>query len=178
MLTAQHWIDILRLEEHAEGGYFRRIFQADHRPYVRTPGGDRYTLTSIQYLLTHWSPLGHWHLNQSDIIHFHQHGEPVTYHLLHPDGRHTTAVLGQDPRQGQILTLAVPGGVWKAAHLTGGDHALLGEAVAPGFDYADLTLARSEELAARFPDHTELIHRYCRPAPPHLSGRSAMRPDL
>ncbi|WP_324290231.1 cupin domain-containing protein [Streptomyces antarcticus] len=38
-------------------------------------------MTSIHYLLTHWSPVGHWHLNRSDILHFHHHGEPVTYHL-------------------------------------------------------------------------------------------------
>ncbi|MCX4658366.1 cupin domain-containing protein [Streptomyces uncialis] len=163
MLTARYWIDALGLEAHVEGGYFRRTFQADHRPTTRTPDGDRYTLTSIHYLLTHWTAIGHWHLNRSDVLHFHQHGEPVTYHLLHPDGRHSTVVLGQDPRQGHTLTLAVPGGVWKASHLTAGDHALISEAVAPGFDWADLTLGRYEELTARFPGHSELVHRYCRP---------------
>ncbi|MEU5402863.1 cupin domain-containing protein [Streptomyces sp. NPDC005963] len=164
MLTAHHWIDTLRLEPHVEGGYFRRIFQADHRPRIPAPSGDRYTMTSIHYLLTHWSPIGNWHLNRSDIIHFHHHGEPLTYHLLHPDGSHSATVLGQDPRQGHTLALAVPGGVWKAAHLTTGDHALISEAVAPGFDYADLTLGHSEELATLFPTHAELVHRYSRPA--------------
>ncbi|WP_405639700.1 cupin domain-containing protein [Streptomyces uncialis] len=179
MLTARYWIDTLGLEAHVEGGYFRRTFQADHRPTTRTTDGDRYTLTSIHYLLTHWTPIGHWHLNRSDVLHFHQHGEPVTYHLLHPDGRHSAVVLGQDPRQGHTLTLAVPGGVWKAAHLTAGDHALISEAVAPGFDWADLTLGRYEELTARFPGHRELVHRYCRPAghPSHeFTGRPGPAP--
>ncbi|MCT6778171.1 cupin domain-containing protein, partial [Streptomyces sp. CS7] len=31
-------------------------------------------LTSIHYLLTRGSPVGHWHLNESDILHFHHHG--------------------------------------------------------------------------------------------------------
>lgn len=52
MLTAQQWIDALGLEPHVEGGYFRRTFQADHRPPVRTPRGERLLLTSIHYLLT------------------------------------------------------------------------------------------------------------------------------
>ncbi|WP_327381578.1 cupin domain-containing protein [Streptomyces sp. NBC_01207] len=173
MLTAHQWIDALGLEAHVEGGYFRRTFQADHRPRIPTPHGDRYTLTSIHYLLTHWSPIGHWHLNRSDILHFHHHGEPITYHLLHPDGRHSTAVLGPDPGQGQLLTLAVPGGIWKASHLTAGDHALISEAVAPGFDYADMTLGRPDELIARFPAHAELIHRYCRPTQPHTTVTSS-----
>ncbi|MCY0950408.1 cupin domain-containing protein [Streptomyces sp. H27-S2] len=41
MLTAHHWIDALGLEAHVEGGYFRRTFQADHRPPTRTLDGDR-----------------------------------------------------------------------------------------------------------------------------------------
>nr|WP_324606917.1 cupin domain-containing protein [Streptomyces griseus] len=96
MITAEYWIEALGLEEHVEGGYFRRTFQADHRPRISTPAGDRYTLTSIHYLLTRGSPVGHWHLNRSDILHFHHHGEAITYHLLYPDGRHRSAVLGQD----------------------------------------------------------------------------------
>ncbi|MEV8098048.1 cupin domain-containing protein [Kitasatospora sp. NPDC085879] len=166
MTTAQQWIDALGLEPHVEGGYFRRTYQADHRPPVPTPAGDRYAVTSIHYLLTGRSPIGHWHLNRSDILHFHHHGDPITYHLLHPDGRHESAVLGQDPGRGQLLTLAVPGGVWKASHLTAGDHGLISEAVVPGFDYADMTLGRTEDLLRRFPGHEELVRRYCRPADP------------
>ncbi|MFD9596955.1 cupin domain-containing protein [Kitasatospora sp. NPDC059973] len=166
MTTAREWIELLGLEPHLEGGYFRRTFQADHRARVRTPAGERYTLTSIHYLLTSWSPIGHWHLNRSDILHFHHHGDPITYHLLLPDGTAETAVLGQDPARGQLLTLAVPGGVWKASHLTSGDHGLISEAVAPGFDFADMTLGRPADLVARFPGHEELIHRYCRPSEP------------
>ncbi|BBA98652.1 hypothetical protein RVR_4921 [Actinacidiphila reveromycinica] len=166
MPTAQQWIDSLGLEPHVEGGYFRRTYQADHRPMVSTPHGERHLLTSIHYLLTESSPIGHWHLNRSDILHFHHSGAPLTYHLIHPDGRLRTAVLGQDPGQGHVLMLAVPGDVWKATHLTGGGHALISEAVAPGFDYADMTLGRPDVLTARFPQHAELIRRYVRQAPP------------
>ncbi len=165
MPTAQQWIDRLGLEPHMEGGYFRRTYQADHRPPVPTPQGERPPLTSIHYLLTAASPVGHWHLNRSDILHFHHAGAPLTYHLIHPDGQLRTAVLGQEPARGHALMLAVPGGVWKATCLTTGDHALISEAVSPGFDYADMTLGDPGTLTARFPQHTELIHRYCRPAP-------------
>ncbi|WP_299535873.1 cupin domain-containing protein [uncultured Streptomyces sp.] len=166
MVTAEHWIETLGLEEHVEGGYFRRTFQADHRPRVATPAGERHTLTSIFYLLTRRSPVGHWHLNRSDVLHFHHHGDPITYHLLLPDGGHRTAVLGQDPDRGQVLTLAVPGGIWKASHLTHGDHGLISEAVSPGFDYADMTLGRADPLLRLHPDHGDLIRRYCAPDTP------------
>lgn len=108
MLTARQWIGALELEPHVEGGYFRRTFQADQRPPVRTREGERLLLTSIHYLLTEESPVGYWHLNQSDILHFHHSGAPLAYHLIHPDGRAESVVLGPDPYRGQVLTLAVP----------------------------------------------------------------------
>ncbi|MGI5447496.1 cupin domain-containing protein [Streptomyces sp. CA-243310] len=163
MPTARQWIETLGLEPHMEGGYFRRTFQADHRPPLHTARGERHLLTSIHYLLTKDSPVGHWHLNQSDILHFHHSGAPLDYHLIHPDGRAETVTLGPDPYQGHVLTLAVPGGLWKATHLGDGDHALISEAVAPGFDYADMTLGQPDDLTARFPQHVALIRRYCRP---------------
>ncbi|MEU3603117.1 cupin domain-containing protein [Streptomyces sp. NPDC006798] len=174
MITAADWIERLGLEEHVEGGYYRRTFQADHREPIVTAAGERHTLTSIHYLLTRWSPVGHWHRNRSDILHYHHHGDPITYHLLFPDGGYRTAVLGQEPREGQLLVLAVPGGVWKAAHLTTGDHALISEAVSPGFDYADMTLARAGYLLERFPERAELIHRYR--APDRATGPTGSAP--
>lgn len=52
--------------------------------------------------------------------------------------------------------LIVPGGVWKATVLEGGegkdDHwGLLGEAVAPGFDYRDMRFGNAEEMQKAFP---------------------------
>lgn len=152
----------LQLEGHVEGGYFRRTFQADHRPRIDTPEGERYTLTSIYYLLTEDSPTGHWHRNRSDIIHYWHLGAPVHYFMIHPDGRLETAVLGPDLAAGQRLQLVVKGGVWKASHLPAGDYGLISEAVAPGFEYADMTLGEREDLLQAFPRHAPLIRAYTR----------------
>ena len=38
-------------------------------------------------------------------------------------------------------------------------YALVGCTVAPGFDFADLELARRDELLAAFPQHAALIER-------------------
>ena len=160
--SRQALIDDLGLEPHVEGGYFRRTFQADHRDSIATPHGERYTLTSIYYLLTADSPTGHWHLNRSDILHFFHLGSPVTYYLIHPDGRLETAVLGANLAEGQVLQLAVPGGTWKASHLPAGDYGLISEAVAPGFEYEDMTLGARQTLQALFPQHRELVERFTR----------------
>ncbi|WP_241505993.1 cupin domain-containing protein [Parahaliea mediterranea] len=152
----------LQLESHVEGGYFRRTYQADDQPRVATPAGERYSLTSIHYLLTADSPTGHWHLNRSDIVHYWHLGAPVEYFMIHPDGRLETAVLGPDLAAGQRLQLTVKGGVWKASHLSAGDYGLISEAVSPGFEYADMTLGERDVLLARFPQHRALIQAYTR----------------
>jgi len=157
-------IAALQLEPHVEGGYFRRTLQADHRPMIETPAGPRYGLSSIYYLLTSDQPVGHWHLNRSDIAHYFHLGDPIRYYLLHPDGRLETVVMGTDLAAGQQLQLWVPGGVWKASMLLPvGAWGLVSEAVAPGFDYADMTLGERATLLRQFPQHAPLIEAFTRP---------------
>ncbi len=159
-MDADELVKALGLEPHVEGGYFRRTFQADHRDKIRIEQGERFTMTSIYYLLTADSRIGHWHLNRSDILHFFHLGEPVTYYLIHPDGRLETVVLGPDPSQGHQLQMAVTGGTWKASHLSAGQYGLISEAVSPGFEYQDMTLGQEAKLLQAFPAHAELIRRF------------------
>ncbi len=155
-------IETLGLESHVEGGYFRRTFQADHREKIDLGDGERFTLTSIYYLLTEDAPIGHWHLNRSDIIHYYHLGSPVHYYLIHPDGKLESAVLGPDLAAGQQLQLVVRGGTWKASHLPAGEYGLISEAVAPGFEYEDMTLGKRESLLELFPQHADVIRAYTR----------------
>lgn len=161
--SAAELIEALGLKGHVEGGYFRRTFQADHRGRIETEAGPRFTLTSIFYLLTADSPVGHWHRNRSDIVHYFHLGGPVEYHVIHPDGRHEAVVLGPDPRRGHRLQLTVRGGAWKMSRLTNGvDYALISEAVAPGFEYEDMTLGSESELLKAYPAHREIIVGFTR----------------
>ncbi|MEP6388410.1 MAG: cupin domain-containing protein [Halioglobus sp.] len=155
-------IAALQLEAHIEGGYFRRTFHSDHRAKLDLPIGERFTLSSIFYMLTSDSRVGHWHSNKSDIVHYFHLGSPITYFLLHPDGALETATLGSDFAAGHQLQLAVPGGVWKASHLPAGDYGLISEAVAPGFEYEDMTLGTGRQLYDLFPQHRAVIDSYTR----------------
>jgi predicted cupin superfamily sugar epimerase len=159
-LAAQDLIDALGLEEHQEGGYFRQTYKADHLRKVTTESGDRTLMTSIYYLLTQSSPLGRFHLNKSDIVHYFHYGDPIRYHMIYPDGQYKAVTLGQNLKQGQQLQYTVPGGVWKASKLNIEDpygFGLIGEAVAPGFEYPDLVIAKEGELISAFPQHKDLI---------------------
>jgi uncharacterized protein len=150
------------LERHIEGGYFRRTFQADQRQKIGLDDDSRYILSSIFYLLTDDESVGHWHCNKSDVIHYHHLGAPINYFMIHPDGRLESATLGADLLAGQQLQLTVPGGVWKASHLCGGDYGLVSEAVSPAFDYRDMTLGDRRFLLELFPQHEAIIRAYTR----------------
>lgn len=162
--TAEQVVQSLGLEEHVEGGYYRRTYQADHRPLLESAQGERFLMTSIFYLLTDRSPVGHFHLNKSDIVHYYHLGNPIRYYLIHPDGELETVVLGHDVTQGQRLQLTVKGGVWKASKLLEGPagYGLISEAVSPGFDFADMTLGEKKTLTEAFPQHAELFETLTR----------------
>ncbi|UZE09174.1 cupin domain-containing protein [Pseudomonas sp. B21-053] len=156
--NARELITALDLEQHVEGGYFRRTFQSD-RPMVATERGQRYLMTSIYYLLTQDSPIGYFHFNQSDIVHYYHLGDAIEYSLIFPDGTLQTVVMGSDVVGGQCLQLHVPGGTWKASQIIDGPagYGLISEAVSPGFDYADMEMSDRQKLTAEFPQHAALI---------------------
>jgi len=152
-------INALQLEPHFEGGYFGLTFVPEHRDRLDTPRGKRRTMTAIHYMLTDDSPIGAFHTKHSDGIQFYHLGAPLTYHLIHPDGRQESVVLGPDLAAGHQLQLAVVGGIWKAAELTAGEYGLVSEVVSPGWEMEDMIQPARAELIASFPQHEALITR-------------------
>lgn len=148
MADGSQWMERLNLAPHPEGGYFRRIY-TDERAFATT-AGNRSLVSSIHYLLTRDSPVGHLHRNRSVILHYLQDGGPVEYVLLPGPGACERVVLGHG--EGERMFLAVPGGCWKASRLVGGaSHALVSEVVVPGFDGADHEFMRLATLRRDFP---------------------------
>ena len=84
-------------------------------------------------------------------MHYFQAGSAITYLLVSPLGELTKVKLGLNFSQGKVPQLLVPGGYWKAAVLEAGEFGLLGESVAPGFDYRDMEIAKAEVVRASFP---------------------------
>lgn len=148
----------LALKPHPEGGYFRRVFTSGHHSTTDN-GSQRPAMSSIYYLLTDDSPVGHWHRNQSDIMHYFHLGSALRYWLISPSGNLTVATLGPKLEAGQQLQLLVPGGYWKATELESGEYGLLSEAVCPGFVPQDMEMASATTLGAEFPQHKTIIQR-------------------
>ncbi len=152
-------IQQLNLSNHIEGGYFQETYRGLETMMTDREGEQRNLLTSIFYLLTDDSPIDYLHKNKSDIVHYFHGGSPITYLIIHPDGRLEKEKLGSNLLKGEKFQLIVKGGCWKAAILEEGEYGLLGEAVAPGFDYRDMQVA-DESLLTQFPHLNDEIKDY------------------
>ena len=161
-MNKHEWIEQLSLVEHVEGGYFSESYRAAGEMETPREGSVRSVMTSIYYLLTDDRPIDHLHQNKSDIMHYFQAGSPITYLLIDPQGTLKKVSLGLNMNKGEIPQLLVPSGYWKAAVLESGEYGLLGEAVAPGFDYRDMTIAKADNIRSKFPAIWEEVAPYIR----------------
>jgi predicted cupin superfamily sugar epimerase len=164
MSTADEIIHKLNLQPHPkEGGFFRETYRSAER-YSATAlasryRGERCVSTAIYYLLTPNTFSAMHRVKSDEIFHFYD-GSPVKMLQLHEDGRSEEIILGSDVLAGQQPQVVVPHGVWQGSYLLpGGEFALFGCTVAPGFEYADYEHGQRAELIARYPAFAELINR-------------------
>jgi len=74
------------------------------------------------------------------------------------EGKSEVHLLGTDFFAGQVPQLLVPAGVWQGSRLApGGQFALLGTTMTPGFDFADYEQGRRSELISAYPQQRSLI---------------------
>jgi uncharacterized protein len=161
MLTAEQIRELLRMQPHPiEGGYFAETYRSAATVPRSTLGGypgDRSMSTAIYYLLTPDTFSAMHRVRGDEMFHFYL-GDPVEMLQLKPDGSGEVLLLGQDIAAGMRMQHNVLGGVWQGSRLkTGGEYALLGTTMAPGFEYQDYETGKRQELIARHPAHAGLI---------------------
>lgn len=159
-------IEKLGLIPHPEGGYYKETYRGKTEISQDNLGvaydGSRNTATMIYYLLTADTFSAFHRIIQDEAWHFYN-GSTIHLHCISPVGIHTEHRIGLDFEKGEVPQLMVEGGDWFAASIIeGGDYALVGCTVSPGFDFRDFDLADRSKLTAQFPAHTELIKSYTR----------------
>jgi predicted cupin superfamily sugar epimerase len=158
--TAEEIIASLKLQPHPkEGGYFRETYRSKDllSNLPERYRGQRAASTAIYYLLTPSSFSAMHRVASDEVFHFYA-GSPVEMLQLHPGGHGEIVTLGNDLRAGQAPQIIVPAGVWQGSRLArGGEFALMGTTVAPGFEYADYESGQREWLMQRYPEFGEMI---------------------
>ena len=126
-LSSAEVINLLDMQKHPEGGYFKETFRDD-------------ASTAIYYLLEA-GDCSHWHrVHGSAEIWHHYAGGPLAL-TVSPDGHDAEAHrLGKNISSGELPQVVVPAGWWQTAESLG-RWTLVGCTVAPGFDFENFEMA-------------------------------------
>lgn len=146
-----------------EGGFYKETYRSTEKipqsALAHRYSGDKNIGTAILYLLTQETFSALHRLPSDEIFHFYL-GDPVTMLQLMPDGTGKIVTLGPNILDGQLVQCVVARNVWQGSFLKdGGDFALLGTTMAPGFDFSDFELGKREELIMQYSQYNDLIGR-------------------
>lgn len=162
-LSAEEVKELLGLRPHPrEGGWYVRTYEAGEMVAAKAfvdgrYGSARRTGTAIYYLLEPDTFSEMHRLRSDEVFHFYA-GDAVEMLQLQEAGGGTMLVIGTDLLRGERPQVVVERGVWQGARLVaGGEWALLGCTVSPGFEFEDYEAGGREELSARWPEFAREI---------------------
>lgn len=152
-MTAEEVIQTLGLVPlPGEGGFFRETYRSRGRLAAPSlpegflasgpdsPTVSRAFATAIFYFLTASTYSAMHRLRADEIYHFYR-GDPVELFLWDEQSAPRRVVLGSRWERGEVPQRVVSSGVWQGSRLvSGGEWALLGTTVSPGFEFVDCQL--------------------------------------
>ena len=160
--TAANWIERLQLERHIEGGWYKEVYKSALTLKVESETTERSICTHIYFLLEKKDFSTLHRIRSDESWHFYA-GTPLTVYEFEPSGNLIPHKLGNDPSNGCVPYCIIRNGNWVGARIDGdGAFSLVGCTVSPGFEFADLELAKADDLSRQFPEHENLIRSLCR----------------
>ena len=111
--------------------------------------------TAIYYFLEAGECSALHRLRHPEIYHWYA-GSPLELLILHPDGSHSSPVLGPDLAAGQRPQLTVAPHCWQGS-TPAGDWSLVGTTMAPGYRQDEFELGDRAELIRAHPDLADRI---------------------
>jgi uncharacterized protein len=158
--SADEVIDALDLQPlPGEGGYFRQTWIAEGEREDAPIG------TSILYLVTPASFSARHRLAHDEVFHFYL-GDPCEMVIVAPDGELESVILGHDIMAGMAVQHVVPARSWQGTKLVpGGNWALLGTTMAPGFHVSGFELATEGIVDTFAPGVARKVRAFLAPRP-------------
>jgi predicted cupin superfamily sugar epimerase len=158
--NAAYWTDLLNLQPHPEGGFYRETFRSAMQVTTVDTKRVKQACTSIYYLLESGDFSAFHRLGSDEIWYFHQ-GTPLTIYVIDAVDPLQSIELSDQPTGS--LSVCIKAGCWFAATpVQAGGYTLVSCAVAPGFEFDEFEMANREKLIAAYPDHEVIISRFCR----------------
>jgi uncharacterized protein len=152
---ADYWINMLNLEPHKEGGFYKQSFKSTEE----ITGKSRVLYTSIYFLLRS-GEVSHFHRLQSDELWYFHAGQSLSIHMIHENGDYEEVRLGLNIEEGEVPQILVPKNTIFGSNVSDNDaYALVGCMVSPGFEFQDFELFTQKELLQWHPQHKEIIQK-------------------
>ena len=149
-----------------EGGFYAETYRSNETlargALPHRYAGDRHLGTAIYFLLTPGTFSAMHRLASDETYHFYL-GDPVELLCLRENGSGETVTIGTEFERGMRPQFTVSRGTWQGSRLRpGGEFALLGTTMAPGFEFADFELGDRPTLSERYPQFSEMIRQLTR----------------
>lgn len=159
---AEYYVKSLNLEIHPEGGAFREIYRSgasisESSLPSEFESGERNFSTAIYFLLKADEFSAFHRIRSDEVWHFY-YGDPLEIIEINEEGVLKKTILGRSLEEGELFCHVVPANTWFASRvITGGEFALVGCTVSPGFDFRDFEMAERQKLIMEFPQHASII---------------------
>lgn len=152
----QELVEKLDMKGHPEGGFYTETYRSVKT--LGTSNGERNLATSIFFLLRS-EDVSHFHRIKSDELWFWHEGSPLSIHLLGEKG-HEILKLGPVDHSGTFPQHLVKANTIFGSSVDEPDsYALVSCVVAPGFDFRDFELFKTEDLLPLYPESEEIIRK-------------------
>jgi predicted cupin superfamily sugar epimerase len=166
MTEAEKIAEILDMQPHPEGGYYKETYRSEGSisevDLDYNIEGKRNYCTGIYFLLTSESFSAFHRINQDEMWHFYK-GSSLNLHIISKNGEYSHVIIGNDLEKGEVPQFVVKARDWFASEVAdGGHYALVGCTVSPGFDFRDFELPKRDFLISKFPQHSDLITKLTR----------------
>ncbi|HEV8508114.1 MAG TPA: cupin domain-containing protein [Chitinophagaceae bacterium] len=157
-MNAQEIIEKLKLIPHPEGGFYKETYKSDYT-ITNDRKEDRHVCTAIYYLLKD-DDKSLFHRIRSDELWFFHLGRPLE--IISIEDEHLiTLILGNDIKKGELPQVKIPANTWFAARVKNAKgFSLVSCTVSPGFDFADFSLAKREDLVQQYPHLKDVIEKF------------------
>ncbi len=139
----------LKYLEGGESGFLAKITTSEIE--VIQSGRTFKANSSIYYMLTKEYPINYLHWLAMDDIHIICKGGPVSYYVFNEDGTSKQYFVGADISKGELLTLTIPAGSWKALKLHEGvEFALMVSVLTPQWTEDRVVIGAGQEFIDKF----------------------------
>jgi predicted cupin superfamily sugar epimerase len=134
--------DLLGLDEHPEGGYFKETYRSNLIIQSPQVNAERSAMTDIYFMLTHGQVSRFHKVRHDELWNFYE-GSALRLYDYDPQSEKIKIVtLGSIP-DCDCYKYVIPADHWQAA-VSLGDYSLVGCTVAPGFDFQDFTFFETD----------------------------------